>query len=105
MNVISDFIDRISAWLLSWFGSDPRVEQIRSKVSEACDFLPSVASVAAMLAAANPTVTGVVGIATAFCRAVKASRARSVSQLVGVGRKPIGTVNGVDIEGDDLKRK
>ena len=52
MNVfdaISDAIGKISAWIFSWFGTDPRVEQIRDKVVQTCQFLPSVASVAAML--------------------------------------------------------
>jgi hypothetical protein len=103
MNVfeaIADFVERTTSWVLSWFGDDPRVEQIRQKVAVTCHFLPTVASVSAMLNAANPAVTGVLGIASAICQAVNASR--RVTSLSG-DEKPVGEVNGVPIEGSDLK--
>lgn len=100
-NAIADAVGKIGSWLLSWFGQDPRVEEIRSRVAAACDFLPTVSSVTAMLTASNPTVVGVSAIAHAICAAVQARRNETISRLVG--GTEFGTVNGVPIEGEDLK--
>lgn len=101
---IADAVGRLGDWVLSWFGGDPRVEQIRSRVAATCQFLPSVASVAAMLSASNPTVTGVVGIATAICAAVTAQKKQlGLVAATLLEDKPLGTVNGVPIEGDFLR--
>jgi hypothetical protein len=100
LDAIADMILGVVPWFLSMFGGDPRVRQIQEKVVETCGFLPTATSVAGMLAAATgtagPVITGVLGIATAICQAVTAGS--SMQTLVGAA--PLGTVNGVPIEGD-----
>jgi phage-related minor tail protein len=100
-DAVGDVLGRITDWVLSWWGGDPRVEMVREKVAATCQFLPTVASVAAMLSASNPAVVGVAGIAQAICAAVQASRKNTMVGLADLGPE-IGTVNGVPIEGDDL---
>lgn len=98
--VIADTIRAMLEPLLYFFGGDPRVQAVRERVAEMCGFLPTVTSVSAMLAAANPTVTGVIGIATAICQAVTTSSAMNFALS-----STLGTVNGVPIEGDWIKGK
>lgn len=93
---ITELINKFLAGLLNLFGEDERVKKVRDLVEVGCGFVPTAASVAAMFGAANPAVTGVVGIAVAICEAVQASK--NVQTLVGTA--PLGTVNGVPIEGE-----
>lgn len=100
LDMIADAISGLFSWVFRWFGHKDEVKAVQNKVVSLCGFLPTAASVAAMLGAANPTVTGIVGIATAICQAVSASR--SGMMLVSTG---LGTVNGVPIEGDWVIKK
>lgn len=95
--LIRSFGELLFGWLFK--SEDPRVKQIQDKVVAYCGFLPTAASVAAMLSASNPTVTGVMGIAQAICQVATASRS-SATFLVATD----GTVNGVPVEGDWIVR-
>lgn len=97
LGAIGDLIVKSIEWVVSWFGEDPRVEEIRQRVVMMCGFLPTASSVAAMLSASNPMITGVIGIATAICQAVS----RNTQSLISSG---YGTVNGVPIEGDFVEK-
>lgn len=96
LDTIAGFITQFGQLLFGWLfkSDDPRIKQIQDKVIASCGFLPTAASVAAMLAATNPTVTGVVAIAQAICQVATASR---YPKLASVNS---GTVNGVPVEGD-----
>ena len=100
LDSIAAAITGIIPWFLSMFGHRDDVKAVQDRVVSTCGFLPTAASVAAMLSAGNPVVTGVVGIATAICQAVSASV--SAPGLTLIGNKP-GTVNGVVIEGEFIK--
>lgn len=104
LDMIADMILGIVPWFLSMFGHRDDVKAVQEKVVVMCGFLPTAASVAAMLSAGNPVVTGTVGIATAICRAVRAAQAAPglVLAKFDVG---YGSVNGVPIEGDFIKGK
>jgi hypothetical protein len=101
LDTVADMILGVVPWFLSMFGHDPRVKKVQELVVASCNFLPTAASVAAMLSASNPIVTGVVAIATAICQAVTAGRAQAL-----VGTVPTwGSVNGIAIEGDFVEGK
>lgn len=97
LDMIADFITNFGGWFFKWFGDRDDVKAIQEKTVGLCGFLPTAASVAAMVSAPNPVVTGVIGIATAICQAVSSSQVN----LVGA----VKTVNGVPIEGDFIKGK
>jgi hypothetical protein len=97
MNAITELVSQLVGWVLSFFGDDERVKKVQELVVVGCGFLPTAASVAAMLAAPNPVVTGVLGVATAICQAIN----RPPIQLVALADFPIlGEVNGIPIDGD-----
>lgn len=103
LDTIADMITRVVPWFLSMFGHRDDVKAVQEKVVGMCGFLPTAASVAAMLSAGNPVVTGVVGVATAICQAVSASRSTPGLTLASFKTVGYGTVNGVPIEGDFIK--
>lgn len=96
LNYLWSMFEGLLKPLLAWFGTaeGDDVEKIRDRVTAMCGFLPTAASVAAMLAASNPTVTGVIGIASAICQAVSPKPG-----LTLIGNKT-PTVNGVPVEGE-----
>lgn len=96
LDMIAEMIGAPIIWLLRLFGHRDDVKAVQDKAVALCGFLPTAASVAAMLAASNPIVTGVIGIATAICQAVSASQAPGLSLT---SMRGLGTVNGVPIEG------
>lgn len=98
--VIQDLIYQIGGLILGLFGQRDDVKAVQDKVVAMCGYLPTAQSVAAMLAATNPVVTGVVGIATAICEVV--SVPLSGMQLISA---KVGTVNGVPVEGDWVIKK
>lgn len=78
----------------TWLNSEAledQVDAVMDLVVEKCHFLPTAASVAAMLTASNPAFVGVVAVATAICNALASKR-------VGLLRYA-PTVNGVEIDG------
>lgn len=101
---IADTIGSFIQWLLGLFGSDDRVKKIQELVVVGCGFLPTATSVAGILAAPNPAVTGIIAVAVAICHAVKSPPIQGLADL-GV----YGEVNGVPIEGtfvptDEVKK-
>jgi len=76
---------------------DPRIDEIRVKAAAICGFLPTVTTVAAILA--NPGVTGAAQIAQAICNAVAKTEPK---QPLFFYAPPVDCpkVNGVCIEGD-----
>jgi hypothetical protein len=74
---------------------DSQVKDVQAAAVKACGFLPTASSVAAILSAGNPAVTGVTAVATAICAAVTkvAPQARGLEQ-------ECPRVNGVCVEGE-----
>lgn len=103
LDTIADTILGVVPWLLGMFGHRDDVKAVQERVVEMCGFLPTANSVAAMLSAGNPVVTGVMGIATAICQAVSSTRRTGLS-LIAM-RSGLGEVNGVPIEGDFVTGK
>lgn len=99
LDTIANLILGVIPWILSLFGHRDDVKAVQEKVVGMCGFLPTAASVAAMLSAGNPVVTGVVGVATAICQAVTAAQQQPGLALASF-KNGFGTVNGVPIEGD-----
>jgi hypothetical protein len=95
VEAISDLINKVLGWVFGWYGDDERVKKVRDLTVVGCGFLPTVASVAAMFTAANPAVSGVLGVAVAICEAVKRPAFQGLADM-GV----YGEVNGVPVEGD-----
>lgn len=104
LDTVTDMILGIVPWFLSMFGHRDDVKAVQEAVVNLCGFLPTATSVAAMLSAGNPVVTGVMGIATAICQAVSAAQAQPGLALASF-KVGYGTVNGVPIEGDFIKGK
>jgi PBP1b-binding outer membrane lipoprotein LpoB len=77
-----------------------QVAKIREFTVRLCSFMPSVQSVTAILAAANPAVTGTLQIATAICDAVSDTPVPppGVASLKSDGECP--KVNDVCVEGE-----
>lgn len=101
MNAISELINSIVKFVLQFFGDRDDVKKVQARVVAMCGFLPSAASVAAMLSAGNPAVVGVIGVATAICQAVSAQE--EFKGITAYSSTP--TVNGVPIEGDWVIKK
>lgn len=78
-------------------GEGDAVAKVRALTEKICAFLPTASSVAAMLAANNPAVSGVTAIANAICEAV------SRKSMAPDAACPM--VNGVCVEGDFKKRE
>jgi hypothetical protein len=95
MNAITEFVRQLVGWIFNLWGDDEQVEKVQQLVVVGCGFLPTATSIAAMFAAANPAVTGVLGIAVAICETVK--QRPPVVALADFG--VFGEVNGVPIEG------
>lgn len=93
LDTIATLINQFGSWFLRLFGDNERVRKVQARVVVMCGFMPEARSVAAMLAASNPTAVGVLGVAEAICQAVSFN----ATKLVSSG---YGTVNGVPIEGD-----
>lgn len=72
------------------------VKAVQSATTKACSYLPTVASVSAMLTAINPAVAGVAAIAGAICSAVK-------PKALGFKSDACPKVNGVCVEGEFVK--
>jgi hypothetical protein len=76
---------------------DKQVAAVQVLTQQACQFLPTASSVAAILTAqvpaGQPLVTGVQAVATAICNAVN-STTKSAPQDC-----PFGKVNGVCVDG------
>lgn len=71
------------------------VKAVQAATTKACSYLPTVASVSAMLTANNPTVIGVSAIAGAICNAVT-----KPPNVLGLKAEECPEVNGVCVEGD-----
>jgi hypothetical protein len=85
---------------------DADVEKIRLATERTCGFVPTVATVASILTAANPTVVGVAAIALAICQAVTRRQYKMAAWLhtPEITDFPSHeTVNGVLIEGEWVK--
>jgi hypothetical protein len=94
MDAITDLINKVLGWVFGWYGDDERVKKVRDLTVVGCGFLPTATSIAAMFAAANPAVTGVLGVAVAICETVKTPKFQGLADM-GV----YGEVNGVPVEG------
>ena len=102
LDMIADLILGTFSWFFKWFGHRDDVKAVQDKVASLCGFLPTAASVAAMLGAPGAAVTGVTAIATAICQAVSAARAAPGLTLARFNTG-YGQVNGVPIEGEFIK--
>ena len=74
------------------------IQRIQEHAVKFCSFLPTYASVLAMLTAQDPTVTGALNIATAICDAVTSKPHSLMSDYYTKESCP--KVNGVCIDGD-----
>jgi len=88
--------------MLSSCGAN-QVEQVRAYTVQICRFLPTVASVTAIINAANPNAAGAMHIATAICAAV--SQESSIIWTPSImpvqdAPKDCPKVNGVCVEGE-----
>jgi hypothetical protein len=81
---------------------DSKVIAVQELVKEGCNFLPTAQSIALMLAAADPTVTGVFAVAAAICNEVNKSVMADKAAPKADDNCPYGKVNGVCIEGKRL---
>ena len=81
---------------------DSQVKDVQAAAVKACGFLPTASSVAAILSAGNPAVTGVTAVATAICAAVTkvcAAVTKVAPQARGLEQE-CPRVNGVCVEGE-----
>lgn len=78
-------------------GTASLIEQVRQYASTACAFLPTVETVAQILAGGNPTLQTVTALGDAICAAIT----RPAFVRPGVARVP--TVDGVPIRGTHLR--
>jgi hypothetical protein len=94
------WLDTLFGWLLGLFGSSDNdlVKTIREKTVEYCGFLPTVETVAALIAVNNPALTTGFIIAKKICAAVTAQK---MSLLAG--EAPI-IVDGVVVEGEFISK-
>ena len=79
---------------------DEQVAEVQAATAKLCKFIPTAASVGAILSANNPAVIGVAATATAICNAVTSAHAQS---LTG-DEKPCPEVNGVCVEGEFIDK-
>lgn len=70
------------------------VVKVQALTARTCAFVPTAASVAAMLTAGNPAVVGVGAVAMAICKAISSKAA--VKGVI----QPRPMVNGVEIKGE-----
>lgn len=91
----------LKKWLnpYNWFKSDPAdaVAAVIKTTETLCGFVPTVASVAAMLSAANPTVVGVGAVAQAICAVMSPRKMQALMTRADV---PPPYVNGILVEGE-----
>jgi len=71
------------------------IEQVRQVAVATCGFLPTVETVAAIISAGNPLVSGASAIATAICAAVSSIPPRTAGKRGGA----VPTVAGVVVHG------
>lgn len=89
---------------LAGCGSDPEssyadeIAKVQEYAQQICNFLPHAKSVAAMLTADNPVVTGAFAVATAICNAVTGKPMGLYSDRYTEETCP--KVNGICIEGE-----
>jgi hypothetical protein len=100
------WLDGVINWLAGWFASSENetVKAVRDATVILCGFLPTVETVAALIAVNNPamaaTAAPAVLIAKKICTAVKAPRMQS---LLGGDAQII--VDGIVIEGEFVNPK
>jgi hypothetical protein len=86
---------------------DDDVKKIRLATERTCGFVPTVATVASIITAANPTVVGVAAIALAICQAVTRHKMAvslySIGDFDGEKITAPPTLNGIVIEGEWVK--
>lgn len=97
----------LKQWLnpFHWFKTEPdkAVSAVIRAVEMMCGFVPTVASVTAMLGAPNPAVVGVGAVALAICRVVTAYKGGTTAMARAAGSPgtslPPPYVNGIPVEG------
>lgn len=95
MSWVGRKLNRFVTWMISpEFEQD--VHKVQLLVVRSCRFLPTVASVAALLA--NPALLGVTAVAGAICAAV--SNTKSLNTLMSGGEQLQPEVDGVIVEGE-----
>jgi len=73
------------------------VAQVQKTTAQICSFVPTAATVAALVSGGNPTIVSATALAQAICAAVTRPKARAKGAA-------IPTVNGVAIEGRFIRR-
>jgi hypothetical protein len=98
MTMVGRWFSKIASWFTGpEFDED--IEKIRLATVRVCGFLPTVGTVANILAAGNPALMGATAIAGAICAAL--TRKKSMAALYGDGG--VATVEGIVIEGEWVK--
>jgi hypothetical protein len=83
---------------------DPSVTAVIALAKEICKFEPTASSVAAILAASDPTVAGVAGVTHAICDVVNKTQQQGIvipdgTTTLLTGACLAGAVNGICVEG------
>ena len=83
---------------------DSQIAAVQAASAKICKFLPTAASVAAILTAGNPAVTGVAATAAAICAAVTVSNPVTLFGMGETKPKECPKVNGVCVEGEFIDK-